>query len=133
MLDIPHGTKKLYLAETKEKGRGVFSHDPIVTGETIEVCPVLFFSAQDAEKIDKTNLYNYYFSTEFLKNKNKYGGCFAMGTMSFCNHSDTPNAEIEKINTEAGCLFHLKALKTIKAGDEITITYGQVWFDPARD
>jgi len=39
--------------------------------------------------------------------------------LRFCNHSSQPNAEFDG--------FELYALKTIKAGEEITFHYGDEW------
>lgn len=123
---------QLYVAPTKAMGLGVFCREDIAAGEVIEVAPVLFFSKDDAVHIDKTHLYNYYFSTAFLpKQDSGKHGCLAMGTLSFCNHADDPNAMIEKVVEEPVVLFRLKAKRDIPKDTEIFITYGQVWFTPA--
>lgn len=125
----PNPQSLLYVAQTADKGLGVFASVDIVAGQVLEVAPVLFFDKDDQALIDKTQLYNYYFSTSFLPQPDaKKAGCLVMGTLSFCNHADSPNAVLEKIAGDSLTLFKLVARQDIPRHTEILITYGMVWF-----
>jgi SET domain-containing protein len=129
----------LYLKDVPGKGRGVFSGVPLDCGVEIEVYPVVVFSEADATFIDKTVLYNYYFSAQFLSDKaagllniqdKEKAGILALGMLSLCNHSDKPNARIEKRATDKGdIIFSLCSIRKIAPDEEILISYGKVWFD----
>ena len=123
---------------TANKGLGVFCENPIKPGEVLETTPCILFPSSDAQDIDKTNLYNYYFSSAFLTDKEAKklnvldkdkAGVIACGVMGFCNHSSKPNGEIIKYVRNERLFFELQALKDIQANEEITISYGEVWFD----
>lgn len=121
--------KQLFLQPVSNKGLGVFCLEDIEEGEVIETAPVIFFSKEDAAHIDKTSLYNYYFSTKFLPEKDEArAGCLAMGIMSLCNHDENPNAVIEKVVDEHAVIFRLKSLRKICSNNEILIHYGEIWF-----
>jgi len=127
----------LYIRNVAGKGRGVFCKDALKTGIEIESCPGIVFNEIDAAFIDKTILYNYYFSTKFLseeaafafniQDKNK-AGIVALGMLSLCNHSENPNASVEKLIEDGSIRFSLRALKEIQPDEEILISYGTVWF-----
>lgn len=128
----------LYINNVTGKGLGVFSNKKIIKGDVIEISPALMFNEKEAKDIDKTSLYNYYFSLHFLDDKNarkynvksaKDSGALALGTMSICNHSENPNAKIKKDLHEQGLIFSLISLDDIEINTEITISYGTVWFD----
>lgn len=132
----------LYLTGVPLKGRGLFCHSPIEKNAIIESAPVLLFNEKQAAYVDKTNLYNYYFSAAFLGNQSpelfgikdpENSGALAMGLMSFCNHSENPNAQIEKTVEGTDIIFTLRALRDIVANEEITHNYGTVWFDLVKD
>ena len=128
----------LYLKDVAGKGRGVFCRESLKAGVEIEFCPVIVFNEVDAEFIDKTVLYNYYFSTKFLSQETaasfniqdkEKAGIIAFGILSLCNHSENPNARIEKIVEDGNIWFSLCALREISPNEEILISYGAVWFD----
>ena len=128
----------LYVKDAPPKGRGVFCNNPIEAETVIEVCPTLLFTATDGALVDKTILYNYYFSAQFLSDTvavshdifdKEKAGIIAFGMLSLCNHSDNPNACIEKNVENNEVWFVLKALKDISPHEEILISYGKVWFD----
>lgn len=128
----------LYMRMTANKGLGVFCETPTRPGEVLETTPCILFPSSEAKDIDKTSLYNYYFSGSFLNeeearklnilDKDK-AGVIACGVMGFCNHSSQPNGEIIKYVRDERIFFELQALKAIQAHEEITISYGEVWFN----
>ncbi|HPE96412.1 MAG: SET domain-containing protein [Chitinophagales bacterium] len=114
----------LFVARTKDKGRGVFTSRAISKGEVIEVCPMIVFSRKDRLYIDSTFLYEYYF--EWGKNQKK--GALALGFGSVYNHSYQPNARYEPdfdLN-----IMEFIAIRDIVAGEEITTNYN---YDPEDD
>lgn len=128
----------LYLKDVVGKGMGVFCKDALKNGVEIESCPAIIFNEIDAAFIDQTILYNYYFSTKFLSEKSisafniqdkDKAGIIALGMLSLCNHSESPNASIEKIVENGNISFILRAIREIQPDEEILISYGTVWFD----
>ena len=118
---------KIKIKESKKYGRGVFATDNIIFGEVIEISDLIILSKLEAEHIDKTSLYNYYFSwNEDI--------AIALGYGSLYNHSYQPNAVyIKKISER--CLEFV-ALKDIKKGEEIFVNYNEnpndkseLWFE----
>ena len=115
---------KTEIRNTKSKGRGVFTKQKIFKDELIETCQIIAFSEADAEKIEETFLSNYWFGwTDDPKNY----GAFALGNGSLYNHSSHPNAKFIK-DFDHG-FIHFVALEDIPVGNEITVKYGQVWFE----
>lgn len=109
-------------------GRGVFADQSYKPSELIEVCPIILLSKNDRRIIDKTLLYNYYYSWD------KSQAAIALGKGSLYNHSYHPNAKYRKMFGKQK--IEIVAIKTINSGDEITINYGgtpssqkKLWFD----
>ena len=127
----------LYLQDTAEKGRGVFCIHDIAAGETLEVTPALILDETATTHADKTILANYTFATgsvsKNLRQKLQLkspanASSVVMGIQSFCNHSETPNAEIEWEERD-GTVYHiLKATRKIPKNTEICTSYGPEWF-----
>lgn len=112
MLQIP----SLYIAETNEKGRGVFTAADIESEALIEMCPVIFVPKEQLEALDRTALYDYYFIWPDEKRV-----CIALGYGSLYNHDKQPNAEIV-FDLESEMIL-IKAISLIKAGEEICFHY----------
>jgi SET domain-containing protein len=53
---------KIQVRKSNISGRGVFSLVAIKKGDIIETAPIILLSNKDSKEIDKTELYNYYFS-----------------------------------------------------------------------
>ena len=80
------------------------------------------------KKIDRTYLYNYYFSWQ------KRQSAFALGYGSLYNHSYSPNAQYTKNFSHDTITF--TSIRSIKKGEEITVNYNGnphsknvVWFE----
>jgi SET domain-containing protein len=129
MLHIPG----LYIADTNDRGRGVFTVDPLEEGDLIEICPIVKIPQDQLALIDRTVFYDYY----FLWEEEGYLGCIALGYGSLYNHSRTPNARIIFDYTDD--TIKIECQRTIGAGDEILVDYtgeglrseADLWFDPA--
>ena len=95
-------------------GRGVFATKDIRKGELIEKIEVIPISKKEVEHIIATNLCNYHY--EF-----KDHFAIALGHGSLYNHSkERPNADVYDNKDH----MLMKAIKNIKAGEEITFDYG---------
>jgi SET domain-containing protein len=123
----------LYIQKTKEKGRGVFTKEPIPAGTQIEISPVLVLSNNDTQVVDKTKLHNYI----FLWGARETRSCIALGFCSIYNHAYDPNCEYE-MDFEAETMA-IKTRRAIKKGEELSINYNgevedssPVWFDVKR-
>jgi len=107
----------LFIMESAQKGRGVFTPEPILKGSTIEICPCIILSAADTEKIHQTFLHDYYFIWDI----DKKTSAIALGYGSLYNHGDDPNATFY-IDYDASSI-KIVGLKDIKSMEEITIDY----------
>lgn len=107
----------LYIAESPNKGRGVFSDKVIELNEIIELCPVVKLTEQDVSHIRLTTLNYYYFEW----GADKTEGAIALGHGSLYNHGFKPNAAWR--NKLEQQLIEFYATQQINPGDEIMIDY----------
>lgn len=126
MLQIPG----LYVANSDERGRGVFASEPIQTGDVIEICPILLLPSCELPIIHKTFLHDYY----FLWGEEQNQAAIALGYGSIYNHLVHCNADF--ILDYEHETIEIVAIKDIALGEEITINYlgesgddGKVWFE----
>ena len=120
----------LYVRNTIEKGRGVFSRERIPAGTIIEIAPVIVMEKSEREHLDKTLLHDYIF--EWGKEKNKC--CMALGLIPVYNHSYESNCEYF-MDFEDETIM-VKTIRVIENEEELTINYNgdwndgkKVWFD----
>ncbi len=126
--------KLLKVVNFDGKGRGVIAMEDIKKGEMIERSPVLVLPEGDRPNTDESILFTYVFMWEkgtteedLYKRKGRAG--VTLGFTSLCNHSNTPNADFDRLIDEQ--ILELFALRDIKAGEELTIDYQMtLWFDP---
>ena len=119
---------KIKVKKSKIHNKGVFAKKNIRKNEVIEICNLIILNQKDTEIINKTSLYNYYFSW------NDKGSGIALGNGSLYNHSYEPNAKYVKDFSTNIIIFI--ALKPIRTGKEILVNYNgdpkknsKVWFD----
>lgn len=119
----------LYITHSDGRGRGVFTSQPIQTGEVIEICPVLIIPKSELPIIHKTVLHDYY----FLWGNDLEECAIALGFGSIYNHELHPNANF--ILDIYNKTIDIEAIKPIEAGDEITLNYhgepgneDELWF-----
>lgn len=119
---------KIEFKKSDLHGIGVFATIDIQEDEIIESCPIIILNENDTEEIDKTKLYNYYFS--WVDNCS----AISLGYGSIYNHSYEPNAKYEKDYLNSQIIF--KSIIKIKKGEEIIVNYNgqpdnknKVWFD----
>ena len=120
----------LFVDDTGEKGRGVFTHERIPANTVIEIAPVIVMEFSDREHLDKTLLHDYIF--EWGKEKDKCA--MALGLIPIYNHSYKSNCEYYMDFDDD--LMMIKTVRVIKKGEELTINYNgdwndgkKVWFD----
>ena len=107
----------LYIDVSEERGRGVFTRQPLVQGEVIEVSPVLVLSKEEMREVEKTRLHDYIF--EWGEDKDHC--CVAWGYLSMYNHAEPPNCTYE-MDYEEGTIA-IRTLRAIEAGEELFISY----------
>lgn len=111
-------------------GRGVFTSENIEEGTVIETSPVIVMSRDERKLLDQTLLHDYIF--EWGEKKDQC--CMALGYVPVYNHSYKSNCEYE-MDFESNNIS-IKAMRFIKAGEELFINYNgdwnnskRVWFD----
>ncbi len=118
--------QSLFIKETKGKGRGVFTRKNIPAQTIIEEAPVIVMSAEDRILLDKTLLHDYIFEWG-VDNKRC---CMALGFISIYNHSYRSNCEYFMDFEEHS--IHVKTVREIAAGEEVTINYNGDWNDEKK-
>jgi len=120
----------LVIAPTGEKGRGIFTTEDIEKGTIVEVAPVIVMTREERKLLDQTLLHDYIFEW----GRDPKGCRMALGYVPIYNHSYRSNCEYE-MDYEEG-LITVKAVRFIKAGEELSINYNgdwnnetPVWFD----
>jgi uncharacterized protein len=109
-----------YVRQSPGKGRGVFALTNIQKNSLILESHAVVLSADDCKKIDETSIWIYRFALD--------GECaIVFGDISFCNHSDTPNAKVvwNRVNSTAA-IASLAAVTDIAANAEIVIDYTDI-------
>jgi len=120
----------LFMAESPEKGRGMFTKELILANTIIEIAPVIVMSAADRILLDKTLLHDYIFEW----GTDKIQCCMALGFVPIYNHSYNSNCEyFMDYSTET---IMMKTVRNIEAGEEVFINYNgdfndktALWFD----
>ena len=120
----------LFMAESPEKGRGIFTNELILANTIIEISPVIVMPAADRILLDKTLLHDYIF--EWGTDKTQC--CMALGFVPIYNHSYNSNCEY--FMDYSSNTIMLKAVKNIEAGEEVFINYNgdfndktALWFE----
>ena len=113
----------LFISDSFNKGRGVFTSENIAPGTVIEVSPVIVMSKKERLLLDQTLLHDYIF--EWGNNKNQC--CLALGYISVYNHAYQSNCEYEMDYVEE--MISIKTMRFIHAGEELYINYNGNWDD----
>jgi SET domain-containing protein len=103
-------------------GRGVIATKDIAKGETIEVCPVLELTSDEANGV----------LTDYIVGlgDDVDGSALMLGYGSLYNHAEDPNAEYLHETDDA---YSFVATRDIAAGEEVTISYGKEWWASRAD
>jgi uncharacterized protein len=120
----------LYVSPSLKGGRGVFTDKNIKANTVLEIAPVLLISSKDRKMIEQTNLTNYIFEWGARHRM----AVLALGYVSLYNHDYASNCDYE-MDFDSNTIT-IKAIKTIKKGEELCINYNanpndktKVWFD----
>jgi SET domain-containing protein len=113
----------LFISDSFNKGRGVFTSEAISPGTVIEVSPVIVMSKKERLVLDQTLLHDYIFEW----GSGKIRCCLALGYISVYNHSYQSNCEYEMDYIEE--MISIKTMRFIKAGEELYINYNGNWDD----
>ncbi|HSB93992.1 MAG TPA: SET domain-containing protein [Flavitalea sp.] len=113
----------LFVASSNGKGRGVFTNENIRSKSIIEISPVIVLPAKDRKTVDQTLLHDYIFEWGDTRRQ----ACIALGYVSLYNHSFTSNCEYE-MDYEYQ-LITIRAVRSIKKGEELFINYNGTWDD----
>jgi uncharacterized protein len=113
----------LYIADSPDRGRGVFTSAGIRPGTVIEISPVIVMNDRERALLDQTRLHDYI----FLWGKNDSECCVALGYVSVYNHDYRSNAEYEMDFTAA--TIRIRTVREIKKEEEIFINYNGTWND----
>lgn len=116
----------LFIAETEEKGRAVFTNDSLETGTLLETAPVIVMTGEERKLIDQTRLHDYIFVWGDANDQ----CAMALGWISMYNHSYSSNAEYY-MDFETEQMF-VKTVQPIAAGEEVTINYNGTWNDDTK-
>ncbi len=114
----------IYVGNTENKGRGVFTKKAIKSGIIVERSPVIVMSENDRMLLDQTLLYNYIF--EWQPDEQELC-CMALGFVPLYNHSYASNCEY-CMDYEKGEIY-IEAVREIEPGEELTINYNGTWDD----
>lgn len=116
----------LFIAPTKNMGRGVFTSEKLKAGTVIEIAPVIVMSQKDRTLIDQTLLHDYIFEWGDQHDQ----CCMALGYVPVYNHSYKSNCEYEMDYDNQ--LISIKTVRIIKAGEELYINYNGTWNDEKK-
>lgn len=110
------------IKKIKGKGRGLVASWSILKGTILENAPVLIVPESEMKFLKKTSVINY----SFLWNKSG-ANALVLSQSSLLNHSDEPNIDYTINRRDKTISF--KAIRDIQKGEELTIDYGETWFD----
>jgi len=114
-------------------GRGVFTSVAIKKGTVVEVSPVIVMTGEERILLDQTLLHDYIFEWGLRKK----GCAMALGYVPLYNHAYRSNCEYDMDYDQQ--LISVRAVRAIKAGEELFINYNgdwdnetPVWFDKQK-
>ncbi|HMZ46664.1 MAG TPA: SET domain-containing protein-lysine N-methyltransferase [Chitinophagaceae bacterium] len=120
----------LFISESDNKGKGVFTAQIIPSKTTIEISPVIVLNEKERAIVEQTKLYNNIF--EWGENNMK--AAIGLGFISMYNHNYLANCVYEMdFENET---MSVVTVRQIEAGEELFINYNasfndtkKVWFD----
>jgi SET domain-containing protein len=99
------------------RGQGVFAQKEFRPGATIEISPLILLAATEREYLQCTSLFRYY----FLVGNRETPVALGLGYSSLYSHAGKANAAYSVSLEDASII--IKACKSIRPGDEITLNY----------
>lgn len=130
------------ICTTEEKGRHIVCDRFIPGGSVIGRIPVVVVPQTEVELLRSTLLFNYVFewdpeerykiTKDLVQCDRRYHQGIALGPISLCNHSHTPNSDYEFDYDGSHLIW--RALRDIVAGEDVTIHYKvPIWFQMHDD
>ena len=120
----------LYIMETAQRGRGVFTTESIPAGTTIEIAPVIVLNPSERAVVDNTLLHDYIFEWGVDEKQ----AAVALGYVSIYNHSVDANCKYD-MDFEHKTI-QIQTKREIKVDEELCINYNgdevtdkPVWFE----
>lgn len=113
----------LFIAETDDKGRAIFTTEALEPGTVLETAPVIVMTAEERVLLDQTRMHDYIFEWGDAKDQ----CAVALGWVSIYNHSYQSNA-VYFMDFDTDQMF-VKTVWPIAAGEEVTINYNGTWND----
>lgn len=113
----------LQIIQVEGKGRGIFSRERIPADTIVEVSPVIVMPEEARRLLDQTLLHDYIFEW----GPDQKDCCMALGYLSLYNHSYQSNCEYFMDYEDQ--TITIKTIRTIPAGEELTINYNGDWND----
>ena len=120
----------LYIMETAERGRGVFTTEAIPEGTTIEIAPVIVLNQSDRAIVDTTLLHDYIFEWGIGEQE----AAVALGYASIYNHSVDANCKYD-MDFEHKTI-QIQTKRAVAVDEELCINYNgdgvvdkPVWFE----
>ena len=120
----------LYIMETGQRGRGVFTTEAIPAGTTIEIAPVIVLNPSERAVVDSTLLHDYIFEWGIDEKQ----AAVALGYVSIYNHSVDANCKYD-MDFEHQTI-QIQTKRDIAVDEELCINYNgdgitdkSVWFD----
>jgi SET domain-containing protein len=120
----------LYIMETADRGRGVFTTELIPAGTTIEIAPVIVLNQADRVVVDTTLLHDYIFEWGIDEKQ----AAVALGYVSIYNHSVDANCTYDMDFVHQ--TIQIQTKRDVSVDEELCINYNgdgvtnkPVWFD----
>jgi SET domain-containing protein len=120
----------LYIMETANRGRGVFTTESIAAGTTIEIAPVIVLNQTERALVDTTLLHDYIFEWGI----NEQEAAVALGYASIYNHSVDANCKYDMDFDHK--TIQIQTIREVAVDEELCINYNgdgvmdkPVWFE----
>ena len=120
----------LYIMETDQRGRGVFTTEAIPAGTTVEIAPVIVLNPSERAVVDSTLLHDYIFEWGIDEKQ----AAVALGYASIYNHSVDANCKYD-MDFEHKTI-QIQTIREVAVDEELCINYNgdgvtdkPVWFE----
>ena len=134
MVTLPHlpsdekgrGQDATRLESLEGKSRSVLADRSIREGEVIDASWAIELSKSELAFYMRSSLFPYIFVRSTNDANIERVGYICLGIVSFCNHSDLPNAYVRWINETICMRVELVASRFIERNEEVTIYYSNL-------
>lgn len=109
-----------------EKGLILVTTDTVAAGALLSSAILYQVPSVDLQHIARTDFYKFVFFRPDEAVGRERCGYIAFGPVSFCSHSDEPNAHVSWIKVGGTNIIELRAGECIAHGEEITMKYSNI-------